>query len=197
MTQIRLAEAADAPQLQAIYAPIVRDTFISFEQQPPDADEIARRLAKTLHTHPWLVFDEDGELLGYAYAGPHRSREAYQWSVDVSVYVKASARRRGIAAQLYTRLFDLLRLQHFTNAYAGIALPNDASVRLHERMGMRPIGVYRNVGFKQGQWRDVGWWHLALGDYPPDPAPPRLLATCLREVRERLNQPVQPPDLTL
>ena len=159
---IRLAEEGDAPQIAAIYAPVVRDTIISFEAEPPSAEEIARRVRDTLVRWPWLVCERDGEVLGYAYAGAHRSRAAYQWSVDVSVYVREDARQRGVGRALYTSLIAALDLQGFYNAYAGIALPNNASVGLHEAMGFRLVGVYRGVGYKLGAWRDVGWWGLTL-----------------------------------
>jgi phosphinothricin acetyltransferase len=159
---IRLAEEGDAPQIAAIYAPVVRDTIISFEAEPPSAEEIARRVRDTLVCWPWLVCERDGEVLGYAYAGAHRSRAAYQWSVDVSAYVREDARQRGVGRALYTSLIAALDLQGFYNAYAGIALPNNASVGLHEAVGFRLVGVYRGVGYKFGAWRDVGWWGRAL-----------------------------------
>lgn len=159
---IRLAEEGDALQIAAIYAPVVRDTMISFETESPSVEEIARRVRDTLVRWPWLVCERDGEVLGYAYAGAHRSRAAYQWSVDVSAYVREYARRKGVGRALYTSLIAALDLQGFYNAYAGIALPNNASVGLHEAMGFRLVGVYRGVGYKLGAWRDVGWWGLAL-----------------------------------
>ena len=159
---IRLAEEGDALQIAAIYAPVVRDTIISFEIEPPSVEEIARRVRDTLVRWPWLVCERDGEVLGYAYAGAHRSRAAYQWSVDVSAYVREYARRKGVGRALYTSLIAALDLQGFYNAYAGIALPNNASVGLHEAIGFRLVGVYRGVGYKLGAWRDVGWWSLAL-----------------------------------
>ncbi|WP_458206512.1 arsinothricin resistance N-acetyltransferase ArsN1 family B [Haladaptatus sp. NG-SE-30] len=185
MVTIRLATESDAPQIAAIYEPIVRETVISFETDPPDETEMADRISATLPTYPWLVCEHDGETLGYAYASSHRSRDAYQWSVDVSVYVRADHRRSGVGRGLYESLFALLRPQGFYNAYAGIALPNPASVGLHESMGFEQVGVYRNVGYKNGAWHDVGWWQLrfSLGtsatsadsDTPPDPDPPSPL----------------------
>jgi L-amino acid N-acyltransferase YncA len=159
---IRLAEEGDAPQIAAIYAPVVRDTIISFETEPPSAEEIAGRVRDTLVRWPWLVCERDGEVLGYAYAGAHRSRAAYQWSVDVSTYVREDARQRGVGRALYTSLIAALALQGFYNAYAGVTLPNDASVGLHETMGFRLVGVYRGVGYKLGAWHDVGWWGLTI-----------------------------------
>jgi phosphinothricin acetyltransferase len=176
---IRLATPADAPALQAIYAPIVAGTVISFELTPPTVGEMADRIRKTLPAYPWLVLERDGQILGYAYAGAHRARPAYRWSVDVSVYVAEAGRRRGIGRALYERLLALLRRQGFQAAFAGIALPNPASVALHEAVGFVPLGIYRDVGFKLGAWHDVGWWQCPVGDRPADPAEPRLVTEVL------------------
>jgi len=132
-------------------------------------EDMAQRIQKTLAHWPWMVCDRAGEVLGYAYASQHRERAAYQWSVDVSVYVHPRAHRSGIGRALYTSLIRLLVLQGFYNAYAGITLPNAASVGLHEAVGFRPVGVYRKVGFKLGAWHDVGWWSLLL--QPPAARP--------------------------
>ena len=174
---IRLATEADATAIQRIYAPIVRDTVISFELEPPDVAEIARRIAKTLPEFPWLVDERDGEVAGYAYASRHRERRAYQWSVDVSCYVDPRFHGRGIGKGLYVALLRVLRRQGFQSALAGIALPNPASIALHESVGFTPLGVYRNVGYKLGQWRDTGWWQCSLGEPAPEPTPPRPLAS--------------------
>ena len=169
---IRLAEARDAAQIAAIYAPAVVGGIISFETEAPDAAEMARRIRYTVAEFPWLVMEREGRIAGYAYASRHRERRAYQWSVDVSCYVHGDFRRHGVGRSLYGRLFAMLRRQGFFNAYAGIALPNEASVRLHESLGFRPIGVYANVGYKQGGWRDVGWWGLELAPPAPQPREP-------------------------
>lgn len=166
---IRLVRAQDAGQILAIYGPIVRDTAISFETEAPTEAEMRRRLASA---SAWLVCEHRGELLGYAYAGKYRARAAYQWSVEVSAYVHERARRLGIGRALYTSLFSVLRVQGFINAYAGIALPNPASVGLHESLGFQVVGVYRAVGYKLGAWRDVGWWQLPLQARPSAPHPP-------------------------
>jgi len=176
MMKIRLATEADAPAVQAIYAPIVRDTVISFEYEPPSVDEVRRRIAKTLVRYPWLICERSGDIVGYAYAGEHSERAAYRWSANVSVYVDATARRLGVGSALYRSLFALLRLQGFINVYAGIALPNPASVGLHQAMGMTPIGVYHCVGYKLGAWHDVGWWEMALCERPEQPEPVLSLA---------------------
>ena len=170
---IRLATLDDAAAVAAIYAPYVADTVISFEVAPPSVDEMRGRIAATLPKFPWLVFQDAGQVAGYAYASAHRTREAYQWSVDVAVYIAGTHHRRGIGRGLYGTLFPMLARQGYVNAYAGITLPNENSVGLHEAMGFRPVGVYRNVGFKMGQWLDVGWWHLALQSLPDAPLPPR------------------------
>jgi L-amino acid N-acyltransferase YncA len=172
---IRLARSDDAHSIAAIYAPYVGDTQISFEMVPPTADEIAGRLAKTLAQFPWLVAEVAGAVAGYAYASKHRERAAYQWAADVSVYLHKDQRGRGIGRALYTALFAILRAQGYVNVYAGITLPNPASVALHEAMGMTPVGVYRHVGYKAGAWHDVGWWQGALREPADDPAPPRGL----------------------
>ena len=162
---VRVARGQDAAAVAAIYAPIVRDTFISFETQPPDAAEMARRIGSTLATHPWLVAQSaDDEVLGYAYASKHQERGAYRWSVNVTAYLAEAARGQGLGRRLYGVLLPLLRRQGFRSAFAGIALPNAASVVLHEAVGFRPVGVYRDVGYKLGAWRDVGWWGLGLTD---------------------------------
>jgi phosphinothricin acetyltransferase len=173
VSAIRVARLADAPQVAEIYAPSVDGAFISFETEAPSADEMRGRIAKTLTTHPWLVHEEGARILGYAYASRHRDRAAYQWSADVSCYVRPEARGRGIGAALYRELLHILAELGYRNAYAGIALPNEASVRLHESVGFEPVGVYRGVGFKHGAWRDVGWWGRRLGALEDDPAPPR------------------------
>jgi len=176
---IRLAVGEDAPRVLEIYAPIVRETIISFELAAPTGQEMRDRIVSTLEALPWLVYERDAALLGYAYATRHRERLAYQWSVDVSCYVHAEARRGGIGKALYGALFGILRAQGFQNAYAGITLPNEASVRLHEAMGFKPVGVYRGVGYKLGAWRDVGWWHCSLGAAPDEPRAPRSLREAL------------------
>jgi L-amino acid N-acyltransferase YncA len=174
---IRLAHSADAEDIQAIYAPVVRTTPVSFEWEPPSVGEIRDRITATLSKGlPWLVCVEAGRVVGYTYASQHRTRAAYRWSVEVSVYVDTLAQRRGIGRALYTSLFAVLALQGFQNAYAGATLPNAASVALHTAVGFREIGVYPNVGFKHGAWHDVIWWYRDLGDHPAVPPLPLTLA---------------------
>jgi L-amino acid N-acyltransferase YncA len=173
---IRLATPADAAGVQAIYAPIVRDTAISFELEPPTVAEMQQRIVETLEHLPWLVCEQHLDILGYVYASRHRARPAYQWSVDVSVYVHPNARRMGVGQALYRSLFAILALQGFCQAYAGITLPNPASVGLHESLGFQPVGVYRAVGYKLGAWHDVGWWQLSLRERVIPPRPPVALS---------------------
>jgi L-amino acid N-acyltransferase YncA len=174
---IRLARPSDGEAIHAIYAPIVADSAISFEVGVPSADEMARRVAATMPSHPWLVVDQDGEVVAYAYGSQHGDRAAYGWSVDVSVYVRPDHHRKGLGRALYTALLEILRLQGFTAAFAGITLPNPGSVGIHEAVGFVPVGVYRNVGWKNGSWHDVGWWQhqLRFPDADGAPGPLRTL----------------------
>jgi phosphinothricin acetyltransferase len=167
-----LATALDGEAVAAIYRPVVAETAISFETTLPDGDEMTRRIDETLPSYPWLVCEVDGRTAGYAYATRHRVRGAYQWSVDTSVYVAETFRRRKVGRGLYTSLFATLAAQGYFNAFAGIALPNPASVALHEAMGFEPIGVYRRVGYKLDRWHDVGWWQLILRRHEASPAGP-------------------------
>jgi phosphinothricin acetyltransferase len=169
--QVRIAQESDAAQLAAIYAPIVRETAISFETEPPPADVMAGRVRSTLASHPFLVAARGGQVVGYAYASAHRARSAYQWSTDVTVHVAAEARGSGVGRRLYGVLLPVLAAQGFHAAFAGIALPNGPSVALHEAVGFEPLGVYREVGFKLGLWHDVGWWRRSLNPQTP-PEPP-------------------------
>lgn len=173
--RVRLARPeADAERVAAIYRPAVESSVASFEEVAPSAAEMAGRMRATLERLPWLVAEVDGDVAGYAYAGPHRARVGYRWSADISVYVDRERQGRGIGGVLYADLLELLRRQRYVNAYAGITLPNDASVRLHEGIGMRRIGVYERVGFKFSAWHDVAWYGLRLADpdsEPPEPIP--------------------------
>jgi L-amino acid N-acyltransferase YncA len=170
---IRPATTADAAAIAAVYRPYVTDSVISFETEPPDGAEMARRMAAP-PLLPWLVAERDNRVVGYAYASAHRARAAYRWGTDVSVYLDQTEQGRGTGRALYTRLFQTLRDLGYVAAYAGIALPNPASVGLHESMGFTLVGIYRQVGFKMSGWHDVGWWQLALVDpLPPTPAEPR------------------------
>jgi phosphinothricin acetyltransferase len=174
-TDIRLATDADGAALAAIYAPAVQGRSTSFELEPPDAAEMGRRVSALAGRTPWLVCVHRDEVVGYAYASAHRERAAYAWSVDVSAYVRDDVRRAGVGRALYTSLFAVLVLQGFRNAYAGVTLPNVASVKLHEAVGFTPVGVYREVGYKLGRWHDVAWFERPLAPRDVEPALPRPL----------------------
>lgn len=172
-TTIRLVATQDCEQIAAIYAPYVRDTGISFETEPPSADEIRSRVEKTVEFMPWLVCDRGGQILGYAYADKYRARAAYQWSASVSVYVDSSAHRNGVGRGLYTSLFSILKLQGLHNLYAGITLPDVGnSVAFHRSFGFQQIGLEESVGYKLGAWHSVSMWHLLLRPLVPNPQPP-------------------------
>ncbi len=162
MPIIRLASENDAAEIQAIYAPFCEHSPATFETQAPTIGEMSQRITKLLQKYPWLVYEYDSEVLGYVYAAAHHDRTAYQWSVNVSVYIHEKARRQGIGYALYTSLFQLLKIQGFYNAYAGITQPNQASMKLHESMNFQHVATYKNVGYKSGAWHDVIWLGLAL-----------------------------------
>jgi L-amino acid N-acyltransferase YncA len=176
MPSIRMATTGDAAAVAAIYRPYVTDAVTSFEVEAPAAAEMAARIEAVLARTPWLVCTGGDGVIGYAYASRHHERAAYQWSVDVAVYIDAGHHRRGVGRALYEKLFALLRLQGFYVAHAGITVPNAASVGLHESLGFVPVGVYPAVGWKLGAWRDVGWWRLPLQDLVATPAPPLSVA---------------------
>jgi phosphinothricin acetyltransferase len=145
----------------AIYAPFVEDSWISFELEAPDAAEMARRIAEYSASHAWLMAEVEGLPAGYAYGSPHRTRAAYASSCDVAVYVDPAHARQGVGRSLYAELLGRLGKTYHA-AFAGIALPNAASIAMHEAMGFVPVGIYREVGWKMGAWRDVGWWQRIL-----------------------------------
>ncbi|MEN3953104.1 arsinothricin resistance N-acetyltransferase ArsN1 family B [Iodidimonas sp. SYSU 1G8] len=156
---IRLATAADAVAVRGIYAPIVENTVISFENEVPTVAEMARRIETA---HAFFAAERDGTVIGYAYASPHRERAAYRTSVDVSVYIDKDDRQAGVGTALYGSLLPHLKRQGYHAAFAGIALPNEGSVALHERVGFSSVGIYREVGFKFDKFHDVGWWQMIL-----------------------------------
>ena len=172
--RIRLADPErDAPAVADIYRPAVEEAIASFEAVAPDAAEMARRINATLERTPWLVAQAGETVIGYAYAGPHRERAGYRWSVDVSAYVHPDWHGRRVGRALYDELLRTLRRQMFVNVFAGIALPNPASVALHESVGMRRIGVYERVGWKAaGGWIDVAWFGMRIADPSEPPAEP-------------------------
>ena len=167
---IRLAGQDDAAQIASIYRPYVEESRISFEESAPDSAEIARRMSGPIH--PWLVAEDDGRIVGYASTSPMRDRSAYRWSVETGIYLAPEAQGRGLGRKLLTAHLDLLERQGFVTIVAGIALPNEASVALHETLGFALSGIERGVGFKRGRWIDVGRWQKDLAPRDADPEGP-------------------------
>lgn len=159
---VRRATPDDAAAIAAIYAPIVADTWISFEEIPPTESQMRARIETVGGWFPFLCCEREGELAGYAYASRHRERAAYRWSIDVSAYVHERFRRGGVARRLYEALFEIVTRQGYYNAFAGITLPNEASVAFHRDLGFAEVGCYRNVGYKLGAWRDTLWLQREL-----------------------------------
>ena len=185
---VRDATVEDAAACAGIYAPYVRDTVISFELEPPTVAQMAARIEGGLARHAWLVLEDDGRVVGYAYGSTFNARAAYDWTTSVSVYVEPGRRRTGAGRVLYTALLDRLAARGYRTALAGIARPNDASVGLHTALGVELVGTYRRVGWKLGRWNDVARYQRPLGDPTDDPPPERPggtvdTAACERDTR--------------
>jgi L-amino acid N-acyltransferase YncA len=194
--EIRPARTSDAEAIRAIYGPIVTSSSISFEESVPSMEEIVRRMTSRPGL-PWFVAAAVEEIAGFAYSSPHRARPAYRWSAECSVYVSETYRGSGIGRQLYERLIMEVRDLGYASLFAGIALPNPASVTFHERLGFRSIGVFPNVGFKHGGWHDVGWWALPLHTEaparPPDPREWAIETSTTTSSRPGLTLPAGEP----
>jgi L-amino acid N-acyltransferase YncA len=175
MAIIRLATIDDAAAVTDIYAPYCDGSAVSFEQCAPTVEHMQQRIGGVIAHRPWIVLDEDGVVAGYAYAGLHNDRWAYRWSVNTAIYIGRAHHRRGAGRALYTTLFDLLRRLGYYRAVAGITVPNAASVGLHEAMGFELVGVYRDIGYKLGAWRDVAWYEAPIQALPAEPQEPRPL----------------------
>lgn len=170
---IRLAEESDAAAIAAIYRHYVEQTPISFEDVAPDAAEMARRMRGDLPGyHPWFVAEEGDRLLGYAASSPFRTRPAYRWTVETGIYLAPDAAGRGVGRELLATQLGVLERQGYVAAIGAIALPNDASVALHEKLGFTYAGTYRGVGFKLGEWLDVGLWEKELAPRSAQPKEP-------------------------
>jgi L-amino acid N-acyltransferase YncA len=193
--KIRFATPADAAAVQEIYGPFCEDSPITFETERPGLTDIETRIAKIVERFPWLVCEREKEVLGYAYAGPHRDRAAYRWSVDVAIYISGNCRGQGYGTALYTALFELLRIQGYFQAYAGITLPNPASLRLHQRLGFELVGVYKRVGYKANAWHDVSWWGLTLQATDRPPAETLLIRDAIE--REDFHTAIQSAETLL
>lgn len=171
---IRLAQGSDAERIREIYAPFILRSGITFETEVPSGEEMRNRISEIRSKFPFLVYTSDAHVLGYAYASPHRSRCAYSWSVESTVYVDPEFQRRRIATRLYQALFALLKSQKVVNVYAAIAQPNAPSVRLHEELGFKHLGTFTDAGYKLDRWWDVGWWQTQIQrpDRPEPVLPP-------------------------
>lgn len=171
MNTIRMATPSDASAILHIYSPYILNTSITFENEVPSEENFRKRIMTYLKTRPWLVFEMNGIIAGYAYASHYRERTCYQWSTECSVYVHEKYQGNHIGKKLYEILFTILQYQGYRNLYAAINLPNDKSVKFHERFGFRWFANYENVGYKLGQWKTVGWWQLQLNEYLQEPLP--------------------------
>ena len=187
MAVIRLADPKrDARQVAAIYYPYVINTPITFESKPPDGNEMSSRMENVLTSYPWLVCVHDDEVMGYAYGSQFRTREAYDWSVETTVYVREAAHGMGIGSAIYTSLLECLRLQGFVSAVGVIALPNHKSVMLHEKLGFREDGILPSAGYKNGTWYDVGLWWKKLDNPPAHPETPLKISELSQNKRNDL-----------
>lgn len=162
---IRPVKQTDATDILAIYAPYVTDTAITFETEIPTLEEFSKRIEKIQKDYPYLVCEIDGKVVGYAYASKHRERAAYQYSVEVSVYVAQDYHRKGIGKALYEHLFAALEDYNYYSAYAGITLPSEKSIGIHKAFGFTEVGIYHKIGYKDGKWLDVIWLEKQLKDY--------------------------------
>ena len=188
MSSIRIANTDDSESILKIYAPYIENTSYTFETEVPTVDSFRERISSYLQNWPWLVCEIDGVVAGYAYGARHRERVAYQWSIETSVYIHDDYQRRGVARALYTALISILRLQGFRNLYAVINLPNDKSVSFHENLGFEYFATYKNVGYKLGKWKNVGWWQLQLNEYSMEPKPPvRFSEINMKEIGDILE----------
>ncbi|HMU46734.1 MAG TPA: N-acetyltransferase family protein [Chitinophagaceae bacterium] len=171
-SSIRLATPADAAAILKIYAPYIENTSLTFETEVPTIESFADRIKNYLETWPWLLFEKDGVIGGYAYATRYRERVAYQWGTESSIYIADEYKGTGVARALYEALFVILKKQGFRNVYAVINLPNDTSVAFHEKCGFTYFATYEQVGYKLGKWKNVGWWRLVINDFCDEPGPP-------------------------
>ncbi|WP_440766725.1 N-acetyltransferase family protein [Natronorubrum sp. DTA7] len=169
--RIRIARPSDASAVRDIYAPFCESSAVTFEETPPIESEMADRIESTLETYPWLVCECDGSIAGYAYAGRLRKRRAYQWAVELSVYVAADARGAGVGRALYESLFAILERQGVCDAYAVTTVPNPETERFHERLGFERLVDFPAMGYTEGDWQDVAWWRYSIAEKSADPEP--------------------------
>lgn len=192
MIQVRLATITDAKEMVDIYSPNILNVATSFETEVPGLEEMQKRIETILPKYPWIVCAVDRKIAGYVYASKHRDREAYQWSCECTIYMHNDFKGLGIGKELYQLLFAILKLQGFRNVYAGITLPNRASVNIHEKCGFEHFATYENIGYKFGKWHSVGWWKLRINNYDLQPPPPLKLSELDSEMLyERFNRTAQ------
>ncbi len=182
---LRYATLEDAQALLDIYAPYIA-TPISFEYDVPSVEEFRGRIQDISQGYPYLVYEENGKILGYAYAHRHMERAAYQWNAETTIYLREDVKRQGIGRLLYTTLLDILRLQGIRIAYGCITYSNEASLRFHKALGFTEVGVFREAGYKDGAWRDIAWYEKILAPHDPEPAPFVPLGDVDKETIEEL-----------
>ncbi|HHY81850.1 MAG TPA: N-acetyltransferase [Clostridiales bacterium] len=191
----RLAQETDAEEILRIYEPYIKYTAITFECETPSVDEFKRRIREISSDYPYIVCILDGKIIGYAYAHRHMERAAYQWNVELSVYIDKAYLRHGVGKALYSALIEILKKQNVRNVYGCITSPNENSERLHKYFGFKKIGVFHNTGYKCGAWHDVVWYEKAIGDYCLDPKPfvsiQKIDKNVITEILNRYNRVLQ------
>jgi Sortase and related acyltransferases len=183
---LRIAETRDAGRIAEIYRPYVEKTAISFEERAPQSEEMVTRIIKVNASFPWIVYEEEGAILGYAYASRFRERPAYRWSLEDSVYVREDSVGRGIGKALLGTLIEILRELGYLKIYAVITPPNPASLSLHAKLGFSPLCRFPDTAFKLGAWQAVDWMELDLNEFPPSPSEPRSFPSFAQANPERL-----------
>jgi len=173
--KIRLISETDTQTVLDIYKYYVDNTIISFEYDAPTLEEFTERIKTNTQKYPWLVCICDNKVIGFAYGSTHRYRTAYQWSPESTIYLAPDFHKKGIGRVLYKTLFSILKLQGYYNVFAGVALPNEKSVEFHKALGFEEIGIFKNVGYKHGNWHDTHWFQLKLQDTNLKPVTPKLL----------------------
>ena len=196
--KIRPATEADAEEMLNLYTPYVLNTTVTSEYHAPSREEFLGRIRMYTAKTPWLCCEMDGQIVGYGYASPHRTREGYQWSCETSIYTRMGFQRRGIAAAIYHALFEILTYQGYYSIYVGITSPNPQSISFHKAMGFEHMGVYRNSMYKFGRWRDVSWMGKSLRPHEGDPRPtihyPKIQHTqFLHDVLDKATKQIHEP----
>lgn len=196
--EIKLIDETDANDVLAIYKYYVEHTYISFEYEAPSIEEFTQRIQVNTEKYPWLVCLYKNKIIGFAYGSTHRYRTAYQWSPESTIYLAVDFHTKGIGRILYNTLFEILKIQGYFNVFAGIALPNNNSIGFHQAMGFEEIGIFKNVGYKHGNWHDTHWFQLSLNEHTLEPKNPIELkevllkdefAIILNSANKQLNNP--------